>query len=233
MIFVTKRGLVEDSTEKFKGLVKLPFEVVFMLVMWQEKIWNRWEERSELIRFCNWSNRLTKNNFDINPHVILSIPNLLSLFRLTIIPFYLFGYVVGASKWFYLFVYLVLMTLDLFDGPIARQTNTTSSLGKAIDPLGDKVCHTSMALVVVFLGFAPWWLFVNLFVKEIILTIISCYYKELEAKVHGKIGTVIEAVVLSLAFLMILPNLVFIFLVVVHWLILFAYGVTIAKKKFL
>lgn len=228
---MSKKGLVEDLTDKFKGLIKLPFEVVFMLVLWQARIWNRWEERGGLIKFCNWINWLTKNNFDINPKVLLSIPNLLSLFRLTIIPFYLFGYLIGASKWFYLLVYLTLMTLDLFDGPIARQTNTTSSLGEAIDPLGDKVCHTSMAFVVVLFGFAPWWLFVILFVKEIILTGISCYYKEIGSKIYGKIGTVIEVIVLSFAFLLILPNWVFIFLVGIHLLILLAYGLPIIEKK--
>lgn len=228
---MSKKGLDEVLTGKFKGLIKLPFEVVFMLVLWQAKIWNRWEERSGLIKFCNWSNRLTKNNFDIKPKVLLSIPNLLSLFRLTIIPFYLFGYLIGASKWFYLFVYLTLMTLDLIDGPIARQTNTTSSLGKAIDPLSDKVCHTGMALIVVLFGFAPWWLFATLFVKEILLTGISYYYKEIGSKIYGKIGTVVEAIVLSLAFLVMLPNWAFIFLVGIHWLILLAYGLPIIEKK--
>lgn len=226
-----KRDLVEDLTGRFKGLIKLPIKVVVWLTMVQERIWNRWKERSGLIKFCNWINWLTKNNFDIKPKVILSIPNLLSLFRLTIIPFYLFGYLIGASKWFYLFVYLILMTLDLLDGPIARQTGTMSSLGEAIDPLGDKVCHTSMAFIVVLFGFAPWWLFVTLFVKEILLTIISCYYKETGAKIYGKIGTVIEVIVLSFAFLLILPNWVFIFLVGIHWLILLAYGLTFSRKK--
>lgn len=228
---MSKKGLVEDLTDKFKGLIKLPIKVVVWLTMVQERIWNRWEERIGLIRFCNWCNRLTKKNFDINPKVLLSIPNLLSLFRLTIILFYLFGYLIGASKWFYLFVYLTLMTLDLFDGPIARQTNTTSSLGEAIDPLGDKVCHTSMAFIVVLFGFAPWWLFVTLFVKEILLTIISCYNKETGAKIYGKVGTIIEVVVFLLTFFVMLPDWVFIFLVGVHWLILLAYGLTFSRKK--
>lgn len=224
-----KRGLFEGLTEKFKGLIKLPSEVVIWLTILQEKIWNRWGKRDELLRFCNWSDRLTKKNFDINPRVLLSIPNLLSLFRLTIIPFYLFGYVIGVSKWFYLFVYLTLMILDLFDGPIARQTGTTSSLGKAIDPLGDKVCHTSMALVVVLFGFAPWWLFVALLIKEVLLTIISYHHTGSGAKIYGKIGTVIEVVVLSLAFIVMLPNWVFVALTIIHWVIFLAYRLAFAE----
>jgi cardiolipin synthase len=216
----------ETLTEKLKHVVVLPGWMVIWLIMMQEKIWVRWEDRPGLLRFCNWADRLTRKNFDITPRSVLSISNLLCFARLMIVPIYLFWLAVGASKWFYLATYLFLMLLDVLDGPIARQTNTTSDLGKAVDPLGDKVCHTSMALVVVIFGFAPWWLFVGLLAKEILLTSTSSHYKKSGAKIYGKVGTAVEVVVLSLSFIFTLHWGFFAGLVVLHWIIYFLYRAT-------
>lgn len=229
-----KKDLTEYLTERLNGLIKLPPGWISLLIKWQEKIWNRFEKKDNLVKFCKWVDKLTRNNFQITPRVFLLIPNLLCFCRLTIIPFYLFGCVIGASKWFYFFVYIALMTLDLFDGLIARETGTTSSLGKAIDPLGDKVCHTSMALVILIFGFAPWWFFLGLLLKEICLAGISYFFKECGAIVWGKFGTVVEAVVLSLAIFVTLPSWVFVLLILFHWWIFYKYwkhGQRIVKKN--
>jgi cardiolipin synthase (CMP-forming) len=226
LVNVLKRDLFGDLTEKLKGLIKLPHGVVIWLIILQNKIWDRWEKREGLLKFCNWGDRLTKKKLDITPKVFLSIPNLLCVARLTIVPFYLLWLAVGASEWFYLVTYLILMALDVFDGPIARQTNTTSSLGKAIDPLGDKVCHLGMALAAVLFGFAPWWLVVNLFIKEGLLMSKSSHYLKSGSKIYGKVGTGVEVVVLSLSFIFTLSWVFFAALVILHWAIFFAYILT-------
>lgn len=216
----------ETLTEKLKHVVVLPGWMVIWLIMLQEKIWSRWENQPGLLRFCNWADQLTRKNLDITPRSVLSIPNLLCVARLMIVPIYLLWLAVGASKWFYLVTYLFLMLLDVLDGPIARQTNTASALGKAVDPLGDKVCHTSMALAAVLFGFAPWWLFVALLVKEVLLTTTSSHYKKSGAKIYGKVGTFVEVIVLSLAFIFPLSFWWFVALAILHWAIYFAYRLT-------
>ncbi len=80
---------------------------------------------------------------------ILSIPNLLSLFRLVLIPVYILiylnaeqttDYVVAAS------ILAVSCLTDLIDGKIARHFNMITTLGKLLDPVADKA--TQFALTV-------------------------------------------------------------------------------------
>ena len=67
-----------------------------------------------------------------------SIPNLMSVFRILLIPaiviLFLKGY--GAAS-----VALVILSAltDLFDGIIARKFNQITELGKALDPIADKL----------------------------------------------------------------------------------------------
>ena len=79
---------------------------------------------------------------------ILTIPNLLSLFRLALIPVYVRIYVNAATDSSYLQAG-ALMTIscltDIIDGRIARQFNMISKVGKVLDPLADKL--TQLALI--------------------------------------------------------------------------------------
>ena len=223
------RDFFDDLTEKVKGLIKLPDGMVIWLNMVQRRIWDRWEQREGLKRFCDWADRLTREKLNITSKVFLSIPNLLCVARLAIVPVYLLWLALGANKWFYLATYLFLMALDVLDGPIARQTGTDSDFGKAIDPLSDKTCHLGMALVAVSFGFAPLWLFVNLALKEGLLMSQSSHYLNSGSKIYGKFGTAIEVIVLSLAFIFPLSFWWFLDLVILHWAIYIAYRITDVK----
>ena len=79
---------------------------------------------------------------------ILTVPNLLSLFRLSLIPVYVRIYVNAATDSSYLQAG-VLMAIscltDIVDGRIARQFNMISKVGKVLDPLADKL--TQLALI--------------------------------------------------------------------------------------
>ena len=80
---------------------------------------------------------------------ILTIPNMLSLFRLGLIPVYVQLYR-NAKEPVQFFAAGMIMTVscltDLIDGKIARRFNMVSTLGKILDPLADKV--TQFALTV-------------------------------------------------------------------------------------
>lgn len=78
-------------------------------------------------------------------HEILTIPNLLSLMRLGLIPVFLWLYCVKGS-YVWAVATLVLSGLsDILDGRIARRFNMVSDLGKILDPAADKL--TQMALI--------------------------------------------------------------------------------------
>lgn len=80
---------------------------------------------------------------------VLTIPNLLSLLRLVMIPIYIRMYL-SASGPGQFFGAAALMSAscltDLLDGWIARRFHMVSTLGKILDPLADKLTQLSMAL---------------------------------------------------------------------------------------
>jgi len=79
---------------------------------------------------------------------ILTIPNLLSLLRLALIPVYVHLYIHAHTDAAYLkagILMAVSCMTDMIDGKIARQFNMISQVGKILDPLADKL--TQLALI--------------------------------------------------------------------------------------
>lgn len=80
---------------------------------------------------------------------VLTIPNLLSLFRLVLIPVYIRIYLRARTPdQFYTAgaILVVSCITDAVDGKIARKYNMVTTLGKILDPLADKI--TQFALTV-------------------------------------------------------------------------------------
>lgn len=80
---------------------------------------------------------------------ILTIPNLLSLFRLVLIPVYVSIYLHADSPFqFYAAgtILAISCLTDAIDGKIARKYNMISTLGKILDPLADKMTQFALTL---------------------------------------------------------------------------------------
>jgi len=80
---------------------------------------------------------------------ILTIPNLLSLFRLGLIPVYVRIYLKAREPvQFYIAGMIMALSCltDLVDGKIARHFNMVSTLGKILDPLADKITQLSLTI---------------------------------------------------------------------------------------
>lgn len=76
---------------------------------------------------------------------ILTIPNLLSLLRLLMIPLFVVLYLNGRIMATAIVLLLSGIT-DVVDGYIARHFNQVSDFGKAFDPLADKLTQAAMLL---------------------------------------------------------------------------------------
>ena len=76
---------------------------------------------------------------------ILTIPNLLSLLRLMMIPLFVWLYLHGHDGWTAA-VLLLSGATDVVDGYIARHYNQVSDFGKAFDPVADKLTQAAMLL---------------------------------------------------------------------------------------
>ena len=80
---------------------------------------------------------------------ILTIPNLISLFRLLLIPVYIVLYLNAEEVCEYYSAGAILAVsclTDLIDGKIARSFNMISNLGKLLDPFADKLTQFSVTL---------------------------------------------------------------------------------------
>lgn len=140
--------------------------------------------------------RLTRKN-------ILTVPNLLSLFRLLLIPVIIWLYCGGKQYHATAAVIALSGFTDILDGKIARRFHMVSDIGKVLDPIADKL--TQAALVICLITRYPWmWALLMLFlIREGLM--IRWGYLALKhtdtvnsAKWHGKAATVVLYAVMML-----------------------------------
>lgn len=125
---------------------------------------------------------------------ILTVPNLLSLFRLILIPVivWLYWY---RKEYIPAGVLLIISGLtDLADGYIARHFNAVSNVGKILDPIADKLTQAAMLFCLVTrfpLMAAPFGFLVikELFIGTTGLLMIRKTGKVVGADFHGKVAT--------------------------------------------
>ncbi len=92
---------------------------------------------------------MPKQKLDLHPYAPknnLSIPNLISLVRLALIPCFIWTYLHGQPGWTVGLVIFSGLT-DILDGYIARRFNQVTELGKVLDPLADKLTQISLAVL--------------------------------------------------------------------------------------
>lgn len=80
---------------------------------------------------------------------IFTIPNLLSLFRLVLIPVYVVIYLNATRPSQYMIaagILAVSCLTDLIDGKIARRFGMISTVGKILDPIADKATQFTLTL---------------------------------------------------------------------------------------
>ena len=124
---------------------------------------------------------------------IVTIPNLLSLFRLLLIPVFLILLVVGHYVWA-LVVLVLSSATDFVDGYVARHFNQVSRLGQLLDPAADRLFIFSTLIGLAWTGFIPWWLAGVIFAREFLLLVIGVIlanhgYGPLPVHHLGKMGT--------------------------------------------
>ena len=100
---------------------------------------------------------------------ILTIPNLLSLFRLVLIPVYMTIYLNATEASDYCLSAAILAVsclTDMIDGKIARRFNMISTVGKILDPVSDKATQFTLILCLALKHPILWYLVCLFVVKE-------------------------------------------------------------------
>ncbi len=127
---------------------------------------------------------------------ILTIPNLLSLLRLAMIPLLLWLYLVKEEYMWTAVVVLLSGATDILDGVIARKYHLVSDLGKALDPVADKLTQVAMLYCLGTTFPEIRMLLLLLVVKEAVTGAMSLYTIKKTGQIqgaqwHGKITTVL------------------------------------------
>ena len=131
----------------------------------------------------------------------LTVPNLLSVIRILLIPVFAVLFNNGDYGWA-VFVLAVSGLTDFFDGKIARKFNQISALGKLLDPIADKLTQITIAIMF-YMTFsnssdetvkAFSWIFLVFLIKEAVMVVggaimIMFGIKPVAAEMPGKIAT--------------------------------------------
>ena len=101
------------------------------------------------------------------------IPNILSMFRILLVPLFVLAYFTDASgiKLGAVLIYAVAALSDILDGFIARKYKATSNLGKFLDPLGDKLMMISALICLAIDGIVPVWAVLAAGIKEVLMAV--------------------------------------------------------------
>lgn len=138
-----------------------------------------------------------------------SIPNILSYFRLLLIPLFIVLYV--QEDFTEALITLAASGLsDILDGRIARKYDMVTDLGKVLDPVADKLTQCAMMLCVAMRYPAMWWLLGLHVVKELIMLVMGWYVLKRTDTVNSAIwaGKLCTGVIYAVMMLhVILPHL--------------------------
>ena len=127
----------------------------------------------------------------------MNIPNILSLFRMVLVPCFIFTFFSGHpnAMLYSAGIYTLAGATDVLDGIIARRFNLITKLGKILDPLADKLMNITVFICITIRGIIPWWMIILIFAKDFLQVIggVKLYRENssvISANFFGKATTV-------------------------------------------
>ena len=102
---------------------------------------------------------------------VFTIPNILSLIRIALIPVIVWLYMFKHSTEWTLLLLLVSGITDTVDGYTARRFGMVTNLGKVLDPIADKLTQTVVILCLAIRITAMRYLLFTLIVKELAMAV--------------------------------------------------------------
>jgi cardiolipin synthase len=98
----------------------------------------------------------------------LSIPNLITLGRILLVPVVVWAIASGEMRFAFL-LFMVAAISDAVDGFLAKRFGMTTELGAYLDPLADKVLIVSIYLTLGFNGIIPRWIVILVVSRDIMI----------------------------------------------------------------
>jgi cardiolipin synthase len=100
---------------------------------------------------------------------LVTIPNLLSVVRIVLLPVFLWLVLVPEADVLALLVLVVSGVTDYLDGKLARRLNQTSKIGAILDPVADRLYILAVVVGLALRDIIPWWLAVMLPLRDVFL----------------------------------------------------------------
>ena len=144
---------------------------------------------------------------------ICTIPNMLSIFRIILIPVYIYIYLNASEPTHYTLAASILAVsclTDMVDGKIARKFNMITNLGKVLDPIADKMTQFAL-MVCLSVERKQLRLLLALFVAKEFFQLVAMLLNLRKGKaldgalISGKISTTV--LFTSLIIMVLMPNL--------------------------
>lgn len=107
---------------------------------------------------------------------IFTVPNILSLFRIILIPVYVYIYLNAKETKDYILaagILAVSALTDMFDGMIARHCHMISRLGKILDPFADKATQGVLMICLAIRYPEIWYMFGLFLIKEGFMAVVG------------------------------------------------------------
>ncbi|WP_235492550.1 MULTISPECIES: CDP-alcohol phosphatidyltransferase family protein [unclassified Leifsonia] len=103
---------------------------------------------------------------------IWTVPNVLSMLRLVLVPFFL-GYLIVGDYITALVILVISSFTDFLDGFVARRFNQISRLGQLLDPAADRLYLFASILGLAAGGLVPWWLVAVIVGRDVFLALLG------------------------------------------------------------
>lgn len=143
----------------------------------------------------------------------MNIPNLLTLFRILLVPIFVILLIYGET--FYAFLaFMIAGITDALDGFIARFFNQKTVIGAYLDPIADKLLLVTSYIVLAIIGIIPPWLAVLVISRDIFILIgvavLFLNHKSIEIRptLIGKVSTFFQLSTVVIALSVAQPLLV-------------------------
>ena len=114
-----------------------------------------------------WNEKVKLNTTVTNK--ILTLPNLISFFRLLLVPIFAVLLVKYENNVAAFVLFLVAASTDFLDGVIARATGQVSRLGQQLDPFVDRILILTAVILVFVMGRVPAWILVALMARDALM----------------------------------------------------------------
>lgn len=140
----------------------------------------------------------------------MNTANKITMIRVFLVPIFMVLFFIDntACHWAALGVFILASITDAIDGHVARKYNQTTTFGKFVDPLADKVLTTAAFLLLMYYGRMSVWAVMIILTREFMVAgvrlVAAGEGNVVAASMWGKLKTVTQMIAVIVA--MILMN---------------------------